>query len=49
MGGKQNGNTLPRTKKNPKFLTVNEKQVSLFLKWIVDIKLLCYLDLVGYV
>lgn len=49
MGGKQNENTLPRTKKNTKFLTVKEKQVNIFLKWMVGIKLPSYLDLVGYI
>lgn len=48
MGGKRNENTLPRTKIT-KFLTVKEKQVYIFLKWMVGIKLPSYLDLVGYI
>ena len=27
MGGKWNGNTVPKTKENTKFLTIKEKQV----------------------
>lgn len=49
MGGKCNGNTLLRTKRDAKFLTVKEKQVYVFLKWILGIKLLCYLNSVGYI
>ena len=37
------------TKENTAFLTIKEKRVYIFLKWIVGIKLLCYLYLVGYI
>lgn len=49
MGEKGNRNELPKTKENTKFSAIIEKQVCIFLKWTVGIKLLCYLYLAGYI